>query len=820
MINFKKDIMPHLVAVATFLLLSIVFFHPLFFENKELEQHDVIQGIGGAKELIDYRAETGEEGLWTNSMFSGMPAYLINVQWSGDLLRYVHKMATFGLKSPARHVFLAMISFYILLLSFKVRPYLSIAGAIAFGMSSFVIIGLSAGHVWRIVGMAWMPMVIAGVHLSFHDRKWLGLGLTALGLGLQIRSNHMQMTYYLLIIILIYGLFQLIRAIRQKQFPTFAKNVLLLLIPVVLAVASNFGKIWTIIEYSKYSIRGKTELTGKTTNNDGLDKAYAFQYSNGIFEPLMLLIPNIMGGASQQKLDKSSHLSKALERNGLRGKQLDDQLRAVPTYWGDLPLTAPYYAGILVFFLFAASMFATSPTIRNWGLTLFVLSIVLSWGSNFQILNYFLFDHLPGYNKFRSVTFTITVAFIILPLLGFVGLEEMLRNKGQAKYLNYARNAFYLTGGILVLALLYSWMGSFRGAIDERLGNLPEWYLDAIRLDRARILRMDVLRNIGFLLALVFVLWRFWKNKMNSLWLYIAVILLVTLDISLVSSRFISDDNYVRDRKGEVLSATPADQRITSDPELHYRVLNLQNPFNEARTSYFHHSIGGYHGAKIRRYQDMIELHISSEISTFIQNYQQGRSVYKDLPVLNMLNAKYFYAGSDVQGVFENPQVMGNAWFVKGIIEVDSPDQEIKMTGTVAPDSLAVIDISKFKVPEFELTGSENFVIELLEYRPNYLKYESRTDGPGLALFSEIYYPEGWSATINGQPAEILRANYILRAMEVPQGINTIEFVFEPDSYFIGNKITMLGSLLTLLGFFLGVLIDMRSRTKKEEKNT
>ena len=808
--DFKNKILPHLIAVLVFALLTILFYHPVFFENKKLSQHDIEQGIGGGKELIDYREETGKEGLWTNAMFSGMPGYLINTQWTGDLLVYVYKILSVGLKAPARYIFWALLSFYILLLSFRVRPYLAIAGAVAFGFSSFIVIGINAGHVWRIVGMAFMPLVLAGVHLTMTGKRWLGPGLTALGLGLQIHSNHLQMTYYLLLIILLYGLFYLIKAVREKKIKSLAVNVILLIIPVFLAIASNFGKIWTIMEYSKYSIRGQSELTGPASaeNTSGLDKAYAFQYSNGIFEPMMLIIPNFMGGASQQALDKSSNLAKALDRQGLQRKQIEDQLKAVPTYWGDLPVTAPYYVGIIIFFLFVLAMFTSDPYIRNWGLTVVILSIILSWGSNFSSFNYFFFDYFPGYNKFRSVTFTITMAFIMLPLLGFVGLEEFLSrgDRGKtAKYLNYA---IYITGGILILALLYSFMGSFRGTVDERLGNIPDWFLNALRQDRARILRLDVFRNLVFIGIFVFLLWRMWQQKLNQNIAYAAFVLLIALDVMLVSSRYLSDSNYERNTGKEILSPTEADQMILQDTDLSYRVLNLQNPFNEARTSYFHHSIGGYHGAKIRRYQDIIERQISPEIGTFIKNYQAGSIDFKELKVLNMLNTRYFYAGANTQGVFPNPNALGNAWFVNEVKEAGSPDEEIEMIGDIEPDSVCVMDITKFSnthVPDNN-PGS----ITLVEYRPDYLKYESSGNGDGFAVFSEVYYPVGWNATIDGNPAEIKRVNYILRGLDIPGGEHIVEFKFEPASYYTGNKITLIGSILTLVVFGICIWMEIK----------
>jgi hypothetical protein len=589
----------------------------------------------------------------------------------------------------------------------------------------------------------------------------------------------------------------------------------LLLIPVVLALGVNFGKIWSIVEYSKYSIRGQSELASQAVDRDGLDRSYAFQYSNGIFEPVMLLIPNVLGGASQQKLGSSSHLAEALRSNGLPRKQVEDQLKAVPTYWGKLPVTAPYYAGIIIFFLFVMAMFSRQKYIRNWGLTVFIVSIVLSWGSNFQTLNYFLFDYLPGYDKFRSVTFTITMAFIIMPLLGMVGLEEFIQNKENQKYRKHVLYAAYITGGILALALLYSFTGSFRGAIDERLGNLPGWYLDALRSDRARLLRLDVIRNIVFLALFLLVLWRVWNQKLNIQTAYAAFLILIALDVSMISARYMSEDNYVRDTRNDLLSPTEADLRIKNDENLSYRVLNLQNPFNEARTSYFHQSIGGYHGAKIRRYQDLIERHISSEINLFIEKYQSGQVAFQDLPVLRMLNAKYFYAGSEVQGVFQNPYALGNAWFVDNIIEVNSPDEEIVMIGSIKPDSSCVIDVSKFDHSQQSVSGDG--IISLVEYRPDYLKYETSNDGEGLAIFSEVYYPEGWSATVDGTKTDIKRVNYILRALEVPAGNHTIEFKFEPRSYYLGNKISLVGSIMTLLVFFGSIWMDHRSRSKNNK---
>jgi hypothetical protein len=805
-INFKEDILPHLLALILFMVVTILFYSPVFFENKQLSQHDILQGVGGGKELIDYRELTGKEGLWTNSMFGGMPGYLINTQWSGDMLNYVQRILSLGFPAPARYTLVTIISFYILLLAFKVRPYLAIAGALGFGLSSFSIIGITAGHIWRIMAIAYMPLVLAGVHLTFSNRKWMGLGLTALGLGLQIKANHLQMTYYLLIIILIYLFYLFLLYIREKKTKFFFRNAFLLVIPVLLGIGSNFGKIWTVVEYSKFSTRGKSELSVSSENQSGLDRDYTFQYSNGIFEPLVLIIPNIVGGASQQALGASSNLAKALSENGLNRKQMTDQLKSVPTYWGKQPVTAPYYIGITLFFLFLLGIFFSEKHIRYWLITVTIISIIFSWGDNFKSVNYLIFDYLPGYNKFRSVTFTIIMAIMMISLGGMIGLEKFMHFSSKQK-LKYIKYAVYITGGILLMALLFSWTGSFRAPVDEQLSNLPSWYIEALRSDRAAILRMDVFRNAFFVLLSAFLLWRYSIQKMSEYVFYSGFILLIALDVGLVSSRYISEGNYERNVQRSYFSATDADRKMMEEKK-NFRVLNLQNPFNESRTSYFHHSIGGYHGAKMHRYQDLIEHHISKEINNFITNYRQGADPFAGLNTLNMLNTRYFYFGEEAEGVFENPDALGNAWFIDTIIEVNNPDEEINELENIDPSRECTIDISSFQVEQNKY--QDKGTIALSDYKPNYLEYKSSSNEDGFAVFSEIYYPIGWKATIDGNPAEMIRVNYILRGMEIPAGNHTIKFEFKPDSYYVGNKIMWVLSISTILFFGITAYLSIK----------
>jgi hypothetical protein len=390
------------------------------------------------------------------------------------------------------------------------------------------------------------------------------------------------------------------------------------------------------------------------------------------------------------------------------------------------------------------------------------------------------------------------MAFMLIPLGGMIGLEKFIQKPSREK-LRYLTYAVYITGGILVLALIYSWSGSFRGPVDERLSNLPSWFIEALRADRASILRSDVFRNGFFFLFTAFLLWRYNSNKLNVNLIYISVILLITLDVGMVSARYISADNYERNVQRNYFTATAADEVMMGGADEHYRVLNLQNPFNESRTSYFHQSIGGYHGAKMHRYQDLIERHISREINEFITNYRQGKEAFADLHVLNMLNTRYFYFGEEAEGVIKNPAALGNAWFIRQIMPVNNPDEEIQALEDFDPSTNCVIDESHFQVETSQY--SSDGTIELTEYHPGYLKYHASHEDTGYAVFSEIYYPVGWKASIDGNPAKIDRVDYVLRGMQVPAGDHTIEFAFKPASYYAGNKIMLVLSLATLLFF-------------------
>ncbi|WP_420318308.1 YfhO family protein [Ekhidna sp.] len=798
-VTLKKDILTHGLVLLSFLIITLLVYYPSFLGDKQISQHDILQGKGGNNQLIEFRAETGEEALWNPYMFSGMPAYLTGVQYSGDLLQIAYSVMRLGMGHPEGILFVAFVSFYILLLSFKVRPIIAAAGAIAFGLNGFNIIGIMAGHNAKIAAVALMPLVLAGIHLTFKGKKWIGFGLTALALGLQIRTNHPQITYYLALIVLAYGINELIKVLKSKDFKAFSIKAGLLIVAAILAVGANYGRLATTLEYSKYTIRGKSELKSDAVASSGLDKEYAFRYSNGIVEPLFLFVPNIFGGSSQQELSTKSAVADALRGAGYNRSQIAQQVKAIPTYWGDQPLTAPYYAGTLTVILFILGIVVLPKQQKVWLIALTIIGLMMSWGKNFEAFNNFLFDYLPGYNKFRSVTFTIIISIFAMNLLGFIALEKLASSEWNSDLKKKVFITFGVGGGFLIALLLISGALGYRGTIDSQL---PEWFIEAIREDRKSLLIRDTLRALMFVVAFAVINWTLFKKRVKTSQVMIGLAFLVFVDSFSLTKRFLGEGKFVKDPTGDFFQMNGADQMLVSQTTPGDRVLNLQNPFNENRTSYFHESIGGYHGAKIRRYQDLIDYCMQSELQTAFQTLQSQSMDFSGLPVLNMLNTKYMYAGTQANAVFANRYANGNAWTVTKVIPVNSPDEEISQVCSINSKIEAVIDQSKFEIPAVSGSG----IITLSEKTPNKVSYSANVSGGrALGVFSEIYYPEGWKAYLNGDEVEILRANYVLRALELPEGNHKVVFEFQPQTYFIGNTVTMISSLLILL-LFAGVL--------------
>ncbi len=796
-----SDVLPHLLAVLVFFVITVFFFSPIFFENKALDQQDIQQFQGSSKSLRDFRDATGEEGLWASNMFSGMPAYLVNLNWSDGPVVAMKKVLSVFLPHPVRNIFLAFICYYILLLSFRVRPYLAIAGAIAFGLSSYLIIGQMVGHNSRIGAIAFMPLVMAGIHLAFSGKRILGFGVTAAGLALQLRENHLQITYYLILIVSIYGLVQLIIAIREKKLSDFGKNIGILIPAAIIAAATFFGQFWGITEYTRYSVRGTSELIkpGQTRGEEGAGKDWAFAYNYGIWEPMTVLIPNIYGGSSMNAFvsDQNSASYKALVSSG--NEQMANQLaNYTVAYWGPQGGTAgAYYGGAIVVFLFVLGIVFADRQYVWWLVPVAVLSVMLSWGDSFKSFNYFVFDYLPGYNKFRSFSFGMVMLFFAMPLLGMLGLEKAVSGWNNQSFKKIGI-AFGVVAGLCLLLAITGGFGSF---LREGENQLPAWFTNALRDDRMSLLRGDAWRSFWFILLFVAAVEGVKRLKLSDQWIAVMAVVLITVDLSLVDKRYFTKDNYQRKKGNVQIEATAADTEILKDKS-YYRVYKLPNVIpwtQDALTSYYHRSINGYGGAKLRRYQDLYDSCISRETQQLFADVNAGKLDLSELGVLNMLNVKYLIAGTDARDVLPNESANGPAWFVKEVALVNSANEELKKTGEIDTKKVAVINSQQLKVSEQQPSLDSMATIALTEDKPYQLKYESQSVTNGLAVFSEIYYPKGWHATIDGKEVPVLRANYVLRALEVPAGKHTIEFKFEPKPYVIGNKITLASSWILLL---------------------
>ncbi|MCC9136370.1 YfhO family protein [Pontibacter silvestris] len=802
-INFRRDVLPHLIAIIIFLILTAVYFSPVLFEDKGLAQNDILQFRGGAKEIQDFREETGEEALWTNSMFSGMPAYLIQTHYPGDFSGAIHSILTFDLPALAGNIFITLLCAYILFVTLGMSSWLAIIGAIAFAFTSYNIIILEAGHNTKSLTIAYIPMVLAGLIYALRHNLWIGAALFALGLTLNLHFNHLQMTYYMLLLVLVFAVVEIIFAIRNGTFAELLKRGLVLAVAAALAVGVNFGRLYTTAEYSQYSIRGKSELTAPNSGNQigsGLDRDYAFNWSYGVGETITLLIPDFYGSSSSASLGTDSETYKAFTNMGVPPVQAEQIVeQGLPMYWGPQPGTSgPVYVGAIICFLFVLGIFIVDKRWVSWLVAGTVLSIVLAWGKNFEALNYLMFDYFPAYNKFRAVSSALVIAQIAIPFLGMLALWKLIRGrelKGLDKKLLISGS---ITAGICALVWLFAGSASFVGASDPQLIQ-AQFPIDAIRADRESMMRNDAFRSLVFIVLAAGLLYFYLKNKLSATVAIAGVGVLVLVDLWTVDKRYLSTDDFQRNVVSNYFQPTPADQLILQDKDLSYRVINLANPFNDARTSYFHKSVGGYHGAKLRRYQDLIDYHIS-------QN---------NLEVLRMLNTRYALTGNPQQPVQRVPGPLGNAWFVENVEAVNSPDEEIAALSDFNAAETAVVDVSKFPV-EKRSYSADNATIELTEYQPNYLKYQYQAAQPGLVVFSEIYYAAGWQAYLDGQPVEHIRANYVLRAMQVPAGQHTIEFRFTPASYEIGNTISMVCSILLLLVLAGAIFYGIKKKPTEE----
>jgi len=826
----KKKILsalaPYLVAIFVFIGITLVYFSPLL-EGKKLKQHDIAMFKGMSKEIVDFRESTGQEALWTNSMFGGMPAWQISVKYTGNLMRYVDRMITLGLPYPANFVFLYFLGFFILLLVLKVDPWLSIAGAIAFALSSYFFIILGAGHTSKAHAIGYMAPVLAGIILTFRGKYRQGALLTAVALALEIKAGHLQITYYLLLMVLVYGFFKLIDAIAQKTLPSFLKTTGILLIAALLAVLTHSTNLWATYQYGKDTMRGKPELTKeKAITLDGLDRDYITSWSYGKEETWSLLIPDAKGGASRM-LGNVDAIKKA---DPAYRSMISNQTNA---YWGDQPGTSgPVYVGAIVIFLFILGMFIVRGRFKWVLFSITVLSILLSWGHNMMWFTDFFIDYIPGYNKFRAVTMTLVMAELAMPLLAFLALNEVIKNPVLLKQkINYFYISLGLSAGVVLLFYMlptafFSFLSEQENAQFTQLlggadGPQVAAYLANLEAVRVAIFRADALRSLFFIAAAAALIYVYLLNKIKHTWLIAGVAVLVLIDMFGVNRRYLNNDNFVRASQVDVpFKPSKANLFILNDKDLDYRVLDItQSTFNDASTSYFHKSIGGYHGAKLQRYQDIIEYYIQGEIESIYKvlsdkpTMEKINNLFYQQQVLNMLNTKYVIYNPDGQPLI-NPAAFGGAWFVDTAMVVNSPDEEIAALAKVDLRTVAVVD-QRFADQLTRIGQDGESAIQLTDYQPNHLTYQTESANDRLAVFSEIYFANGWNAYLDGVKAPYLRANYILRAMNIPAGKHTIDFKFEPAVWKVGEPISLVASLILILLMLTMLGLEARKYFKK-----
>ena len=793
----KTKLTPHLAAIGIFILVSAVYFYPMF-EGKNLQQSDMTSYRGMAREIVEHREKTGEEALWTNSMFSGMPSYLISMRQPGNLLVHLNGFVNSYAFRPACHSFLYMIGFYILLLLFGINPWLSITGAIAYGFSSYLFIILAPGHVTKAMALGYMPMIIGSVYYTFRKNIITGSALTSLFLGLQLLSNHLQITYYTLLILVIFGIFELLRVIREKAWQSFFRALLYLFGAVILSIGVNITNIWSVYEYSPYTLRGPSELSHKSEDQtSGLDKSYATQWSYGTGETFNLLIPNFKGGASDILMaDRDSKTFQFLRRT--QGDQnavqiINQNAYFFTQYWGTQPGTSgPVYIGAVVVFLFVFGMYFTRGPLKWWLFSVVVLSVMLSWGKNFMFLTDLFLDYFPGYNKFRAVSMILVMAELAMPLLAIVAVGEVLyREYDKKRFISSLKNSLLITGGICLVFVVLPGISGLESPKDPLLIQQGARDLvEAMKEDRAGLLRMDALRSLIFILVTSCTVYLFHIKKLKVNITLAALTILIITDLWPVNKRYLNTDNFVPERHLKTaFQPFAADLEIQKDTDKHYRVFDItaSDPFASSRAAYFHNSIGGYHGAKFRRYQEIYDLQIKKE----------------NLSVLDMLNTKYLIINDKQTGQpkavprFTN---LGNAWFVPEYTIVPDADTEMAVMDTLDPAFHAVVDKRFEKYLEGRKFGYDPAdSIRLAGYSPNRLDYTYTAGGERLLVFSEIYYPKGWKLYAGNKEIPHFRANFVLRAAVVPEGSNELRFEFRPSAFFTGNKIALASSLIMFL---------------------
>ena len=824
-----KKLLPHIIAIISFLVLTFAFLSPVF-SGKDIFGGDTQSYMGMAQEANAYNETHDDQTLWTGSMFSGMPTYQICMKDDNSIISLTDDALRI-LPGPTYRVFLYLVGFYILLIAFGLSPYWAIAGSIAFAFGSYNLIIIVAGHNTKAVAIAYMAPIIASIFLGFKKEKpYLGATLLALFLGLGLYANHIQIIYYTLFIAIILGISEIVFAIKEKTIKKFLTSIGFLCLGAILAVGLNATRLITTAEYSKHTMRGDSNGLTIIESGDkhGLDIDYITAWSYGIDETFTLLIPDFKGGASHTYLDADSHTAQKMGQiTGFRktNKDLSNAdkerlartgnprnlaelmyIQPMPTYWGTQPFTSgPVYAGAIVCFLFIVGCILVPNKQRWWLISATILGILLSWGHNFMPFTEFFVNYVPLYDKFRTVSMTLTISCLCMVILAFLGVKELISNDVDSKKkLKSLYIGAGITGGLcLLFTLIPSLAGDFTSTSDNSYGSSYSFLTETLPLDRAEMLQSDALRSLIFI-ALAFALLFFYvKGKIKAIVASVALIVLCAADMIPVAHRYLNERSFVKkEAKNKPFTASDADKYILADKSEEFRVLNLTvDIFNSSAPSYFHKNVGGYSAVKLRRYQELIEVHLSKEIRDFtsslrtISTLGEAEEIFKKTPVLNMLNTKYVIYTPQAMPI-SNPYKMSNAWLVDNINLVNSADEEILSLGLDSLTNTVIVDKSTENAPNDKKYNSANGKIELIKYEPNSMTYKFTSTEDQLAVFSEVYYPDGWNAYIDDEEVPYFRANYLLRAMELKAGDYTIEFRFEPKSYDIGKILSIICSIL------------------------
>ena len=801
-----KKALPHVLVLVGFVIVSLAYFNPVL-QGKQIFQSDIMQYIGMSKQQNDFRDATGEETYWTNSAFAGMPTYQLGAKYPHNYIKKLDSVLRF-LPRPADYLFLYFLGFYVLLLVLKVDFKLATLGALAFGFSTYLIIILGVGHNSKAHAIAYMPLVLSGIVLTFRKHYIAGFLLTAVAMGLEMVANHFQMTYYLMLLVVVLGIVYLIDAYKKQVLPHYFKSIGILVLAVMLAIGLNATNVLATKEYVKESTRGKSELTINPDGTpkeatSGLDRDYITQFSYGFAETFNLFIPRFMGGGNGEDVGKDSVTYEAFRKLGATTTQAAQEAKRAPMYWGDQPIVeAPAYIGAVVLFLFVFALFLVKGRLKWWLVGGTILSLLLSYGKNLGFLTNFFIDYVPMYNKFRAVTSIQVILELCIPVLAVFGLVKLFnafeKKEDKLKALKYSA---IITGGLALVFLVFkSTFFDFVGVNDGFYRqNYGEAFVDALKEDRKSIFATDTIRTLLLVLLSAGSIYMYLKGKLKEQWTIAVFGILILFDLVGVDKRYVNNDDFVSAiQVNKPFEATEVDKYIMQDTT-YYRVFDLVG--GAAKPSYFHNSLHGYNAAELKRYNEVFDFYVAKN----------------NLNVLNMLNTKYIIAQDNEGNLFPytNKEANGHAWFIKELKRVASANEEIKALDSLDNKNKAVYNAEVYKNLKTQYNVDSLATITLVKHKPNYLKYQTNNTNKGFAVFSEIYYPHGWKTYIDGKETMHMRVNYTLRGMEIPAGTHTIEFKFDPDVVKTGSRIALASSVLFGLLLLGGLLLEFKKKSDK-----